>query len=304
MAFTVNAPILNEKVPKSTSYTIEWTDDETNIPYTVDLYKNGVFVQEIDNTITDDWYDWTPDVGLTSDNDYTIKVTDAISNEAASAEFILYTLTVRPLSETVTVGESIDSAKSWYKLLSESISIGDSISRIYSWFRTLSDIILVRDSIIARYITTSYNHMVYHVDFDAWTQFSYIDELRACVLTGGSLTENINLILTNSNTVNKYPGDNITSLDSVLKTRRYDMRMGILRRLWLDFTGSAIVQTRVYNDAYGSPYYKENTIGTYLRKVWRGIAGGYNRGDSFELVITNADIIKNAVVDVSIIGKG
>jgi len=156
-------------------------------------------------------------------------------------------------------------------------------------------------------LCTLYDHFVYHVDFDAWTEFSYIDELRACVLTGGSLTENINLILTNSGTVNKYPGDNTTSTDSVLLTRRYDMQMGILKRLWLDFTGSPTVKTRVYNDAYGSPYYKEYnmaTVSAFLRKIWRWVAGGYNRGDSFELHITNADIIKNAVVDVSIIGKG
>jgi len=146
---------------------------------------------------------------------------------------------------------------------------------------------------------------VYHVDFDAWTQFNSIDELQISLLTGGSLAENINLILTNSGAVNKYPGDSTTTFDAIFKTRRYDMQMGILRRLWLDFTGaSTTVQTRVYNDAYGTPYYKDKSIGTFLRKVWRGVAGGYNRGDSFELHITNADIIKNAVVDVSIIGKG
>ena len=307
MAFTVDTPTLNELVPKDAVYTIDWTDDNSNKPYTIELYKGGVFVAEIDNPVGAFTYEWTPDAGRTTGADYTIKVIDSASNEADSAAFTLYTLHSRSLSETIRPSDGLVRSPNILRAIAETVTPSDAIVRTLNYLRAIAETVLASDTMIVTYITTQYDHFVYHVDFDAWTEFSYIDELRACVLTGGSLTENINLILTNSGTVNKYPGDNTTSTDSVLLTRRYDMQMGILKRLWLDFTGSPTVKTRVYNDAYGSPYYKEYnmaTVSAFLRKIWRWVAGGYNRGDSFELHITNADIIKNAVVDVSIIGKG
>ena len=310
MAFTVDTPTLNELVPKDAVYTIDWTDDADNGDYTVNLYKGGVFVDKIEDGIGVKTYDWTPDAGRTSGADYTIRVTDSAiptPNTAESAAFTLYTLHSRSLSETIRPSDGLVRSPNILRAIAETVTPSDAIVRTLNYLRAIAETVLASDTMIVTYITTQYDHFVYHVDFDAWTEFSYIDELRACVLTGGSLTENINLILTNSGTVNKYPGDNTTSTDSVLLTRRYDMQMGILKRLWLDFTGSPTVKTRVYNDAYGSPYYKEYnmaTVSAFLRKIWRWVAGGYNRGDSFELHITNADIIKNAVVDVSIIGKG
>jgi len=304
VAILITVPAGGERYEVGDPVTLVWTDP-TGIEWDVLLYKNGAYDSDIILNHASKSYNWTVPSKATA-ADYEIYVINDVAESNLSAQFTIATLTTRSISDpTAAITDSVSNTYNWLRSLSESFDpVTDAIVRIYNWVKTLLDYVVPGDSMIVKYITTAYNHMVYHVDFDAWTQFSYIDELRACVLTGGSLTENINLILTNANTVNKYPGDDITSLDSVLKTRRYDMRMGILRRLWLDFTGSATVQTRVYNDAYGSPYYKENTIGTYLRKVWRGIAGGYNRGDSFELLITNADIIKNAVVDVSIIGKG
>lgn len=304
MAFTVDAPTLNEKLPKTVLYTIQWTDGDDRFPYNVDLYKGGVFVESITIGETNKEYDYTPGVGLTTGDDYTVKVTDNMSNEADSAAFTLFTLTQRVLSDTVTVGDGIGTNKATARALSDTISVLDAIVRTYSWARSLSDRVFVRDYMIVNYITTSYNHAVYHVDFDAWTQFSYIDELRSCVLTGGSLTENINLILTNTGVVNKYPGDNVTSQDANFVSKIYDLRMGVLRKIWVDFTGSPSIKTRVYNEDYASPYYKDNTISSFFKRTWRWIANGYNRGNSFELHITNADIIKNAVIDVSIIGRG
>ncbi|MBU2177523.1 MAG: GPI anchored serine-threonine rich family protein, partial [Gammaproteobacteria bacterium] len=204
MAFTVDTPTLNEKVPKSVAYTIQWTDDAGNPPYIINLYKGGVFVVKIDDNIDALTYEWTPNAGRTSGADYTIKITDSglpIPNTAEGAAFTLLTATLRSLSDTVTMGDSLEPVSTVVRSLSDTVTLSDAIVRIRAWIKSLSDTVLIRDTMIVHYITTSYNHMVYHIDFDAWTQFSYIDELRACVLTGGSLTENINLILTNSNTV-------------------------------------------------------------------------------------------------------
>ena len=66
MAFTVDTPTLNQLLPKGAAFDINWTDDSSNLPYTIELYKGGVFVVEINNTVGAFTYEWTPDSGRTT----------------------------------------------------------------------------------------------------------------------------------------------------------------------------------------------------------------------------------------------
>lgn len=301
----VTAPTAGEMLPKGTAYTVTWTDADALPTYTVDLYKGGAFVSNIATDVGGLSTSFTPDTGLTSGSDYTIKVTNDSGGGSTgeSEQFTIYTLHSVAISETVSVSDALEDEVNLLKAIAEIVNVSDSLSTFIDHFRAIVETVNVRDSMIVSLIVSGYYHYVYHLDFDNWTKFTDIDVMWAATLSRGSQMENVTLLLNSSKEVDKYPGGDQTSKDASIVTKIFSYSRMILKKIWADFTSTPQLSSVVYNEDFASPYYKENIISSPQKKTWRGIANGYNRGDSFELRISNADIIKSMKCVVEVIGE-
>jgi hypothetical protein len=152
-------------------------------------------------------------------------------------------------------------------------------------------------------IYANHDHYVYHIDKDRWTKFVYIDLIKAVVLSGGNTLENINLLLDSANEINKYPGASYTSEDAQIKTKKFYMSAGVLKRVKAEYEGSPQIFTRVWNRDYGSPYYAEDELTSIETEKFQTVENGKNRGSAFEVIIKNATRILKIIMDAKPIGR-
>ena len=106
MSIVVTNPISTSKWKKGTEYTITWTGGEDPIEY-VKLYKSAVEIETIGTVFhNSEEINWTPGTGLTTGNDYLIKIYDGI-NTVWSDEFLIYSAFVVHLNDGLGLGDSM-----------------------------------------------------------------------------------------------------------------------------------------------------------------------------------------------------
>jgi len=143
----------------------------------------------------------------------------------------------------------------------------------------------------------------YHIDRNIWTKFKNMDVRDTAILTGGSILDNVNLLLNSSNEVKKYPGDSSVT-DGQMKTKKLYFEKGVLRRVNLEHRSNgnttAFKTLMEKYDVNGEIISKEHTFNDVKTKKWRGVPLGKNRGRSLEFEITNADNIGSIGYDLRI----
>ena len=146
---------------------------------------------------------------------------------------------------------------------------------------------------------------VYHIDFDRWTKFSnlVIKDTPRLLTSQIESADNLNLWLDGDGEVQKYPGSSLTSEETEVKTKSFVMGMGVLERIFADFTGASTdLRSIVFNkDASGGS--KEDTISSPVSVTWRGIGNAFGRGRSFVIRILNAETIRRVSAQFRRIGK-
>jgi len=151
---------------------------------------------------------------------------------------------------------------------------------------------------------------VYHVDRNLWTKFNNMGHgslhksiSQAVSLTGGSQTDNINLIYGHDGDkhIYQYPASAYTSEASTIQTKEMFFEKGILRRVKAGYTGDDKLFSSILikDDVDRSEITKTHTVAMEANK-WRGIPLGYNRGKSVVFQIDNADTIESIMYDLDI----
>ncbi|MBC8526098.1 MAG: hypothetical protein H8D22_04380 [Candidatus Cloacimonetes bacterium] len=174
---------------------------------------------------------------------------------------------------------------------------------------------------------------VYQMDGDYWQgMFHFLNIQAGIILTGGTETENINLILSHipaSTTplINKYPGSDYTLDYCEILTKKYNFDLAVFLKAKFDFetgfvgeyivdgNGNKVVDangefliallggsrleeiySRVFNINY-SDGVQEHQFANVLKNTWQGIPSGKNRGNKIQFRIKNATEIKNLALD-------
>ena len=156
----------------------------------------------------------------------------------------------------------------------------------------VSDQIFLNDELRVIFITAN-SSLVYHINYDAFTRFSAMDAKGFSLFKKGDSEENINLLVTNSNKILKFPGDNITDKDGFIETKRLYLERGVAQRMRLDYEGSLdFIETStlpVEGDESNQKNYSSNTV---QPEKWKEISQSAGRIRSVAFMIFNADIIK------------
>tara|TARA_Y100000593_G_C4310402_1_gene338062 strand:+ start:964 stop:2232 length:1269 start_codon:yes stop_codon:yes gene_type:complete len=139
--------------------------------------------------------------------------------------------------------------------------------------------------------------LVYHLDYDAFTKFTSLDSKEFKLLEKGSLKENVNLLVTNSNKIVKFPGDNITDKDGFIETKRLYLEKGVAQRMRLDYEGSLdFIETSTLPLEGEESNQQNYTTNTIQPEKWEGIPQSAGRVRSVLFRIFNADIIKKFIL--------
>ena len=142
-AIVVTNPISTSKWKKGADYIITWTGGGAEIEY-VKLYKSAVEIETIGYTFQNQGeIPLTPGVGLTTGNDYLIKIFDGIDT-AWSDEFLIYSAFVVQLNDGLGLGDSMSKAPE--KVLSDDLSLSDAVLRFIG--RVLLDNLNLSDAIV------------------------------------------------------------------------------------------------------------------------------------------------------------
>ena len=303
-AINITAPVGAETFKMNEVTSVTWTG-ATGHEVNLYLTKGGVTVDTEHNISDPSPYSYTFPTGLTPGADFRIMLEDdnTLKTDQSGLFTINGTLTVRALAETLTGAITGPDVVINLEVLAETLTAAGSLVYTYNWVRALSEVLNVKSSVIFRIFRDSYDHYVYHIDKDRWTKFSYVDLIKAVVLSGGNTLENINLLLDSVNEINKYPGANYTAIDAQIKTKKFYMGAGVLKRVKTEYEGSPQIFTRVWNRDYGSPYYAEDELTSIETEKFQTVENGKNRGSAFEVIIKNATRILKIITDVKLIGR-
>ena len=143
---------------------------------------------------------------------------------------------------------------------------------------------------------------VYHIHGGKWTRFTNFDIIDTASLTAGSELDNVNLFLTSTNTIKKYPTATSTTETATIQTKEMFFEKGVLRRVKAGFEGSDVdfISYLKKNDVAGVELTKENTIADIESDKWRGVALANSRGKSVSFEIQNAEKIQSIMYDLDI----
>ena len=144
----------------------------------------------------------------------------------------------------------------------------------------------------------------YHIDRNIWTKFVDIDIKDSSILTGGVKTDNVNLLLTQNNSINKYPGTNSVS-SGLIRTKKMYFEKGVLKRVNLEHSSdsneSVIFRTEMEKyDSTGETIIKKHTMNSVPSKKWKGIPLSKNRGRALTFEVENADNISTIGYDLRV----
>jgi len=144
----------------------------------------------------------------------------------------------------------------------------------------------------------------YHIDRNIWTKFVDINIKDSSILTGGVKTDNVNLLLTQNNSVNRYPGTNSVS-SGLIRTKKMYFEKGVLKRVNLEHSSdsneSVIFRTEMEKyDSTGETIIKKHTMNSVPSKKWKGIPLSKNRGRALTFEVENADNISTIGYDLRV----
>ena len=294
-------PTGGESIKIGSPVTVQWGDGVET--YHGTLKKGGASIMTIFSGIEDHSYEWTPVESLVTGNDYTILLTDGAAGSDERGNFTLYHLYLRQLNESVGISDSAPDTIINKFQLSENVSVNDSLAYKYIRQFAIAENIAIGSHVTYRILEYAYNHYVYHIDKDRWTKFSKLDIVKPICIAGGNVLENINLILSSDNKVYKYPSASYTTETAEIRTKKFFIMKGILRRVKTEYEGSPAIYSKVYNNDFASPYYKELLLSPISDGEWKWIANGYNRGSAFEIIIKNADKIFSIYIESKLLGR-
>ena len=148
----------------------------------------------------------------------------------------------------------------------------------------------------------TYISYAYHMTFRMWTTFTGLNIETSSILSRGSESENINLLLNGSDgKIHKYPGDSLTTEAAHIKTMDLFMDSGQIKRAKVAYDGDSDVKLTynlAYNDKDSNNREKSISIDPIQNNTWRGLGELgriYGRVASFE--IENADEIFTIIYD-------
>ena len=104
----------------------------------------------------------------------------------------------------------------------------------------------IRNQYILHDFSTDFSY-VYHLKYGVFYKFKALNFDRGLgrVLSGGTADENINLLISGTKTISKYPGDTDTTTEAFVKSKDFNHRWAEFLRWIVEFTGSADVTTHV-----------------------------------------------------------
>ena len=138
--------------------------------------------------------------------------------------------------------------------------------------------------------------LVYHIGYDVFTKFSTLELKEAKSLTHGQIKENINLLVTNSNKILKFPGDNITDKDGFIETKRLYLEKGVAQNLKVDYEGDLEMSVEAYPLEKDDSNLKSYPISNFTRNKWKGINSSIGRIRAVAFKLINIEKIKNFIV--------
>ena len=148
----------------------------------------------------------------------------------------------------------------------------------------------------------TYISYAYDMTYRMWTTFKGLNIMSSSILSRGSSSENMNLLLNGSDkTIYKYPGDDKTSEDARIKTVDLFMDSGQIKRVKVDYNGNSnanLTYNLAYNDKDSNNIERSQTISSIEKNTWRGLGDLgriYGRVANFE--IENADEIFTIMYD-------
>ena len=148
----------------------------------------------------------------------------------------------------------------------------------------------------------TYISYAYDMTYRMWTTFKGMNIISSSILSRGSESENLNLLLNGSDrTIYKYPGEEYTSEDARIKTMDLFMDSGLIKRVKVAYNGDSdakLTYNLAYNDKDSNNIERSQEIDAIEKNAWRGLGDLgriYGRVANFE--IENADEIFTIIYD-------
>lgn len=148
----------------------------------------------------------------------------------------------------------------------------------------------------------TYISYAYDMTYRMWTTFKGLNIMSSSILSRGSSSENMNLLLNGSDkTIYKYPGDDKTREDARIKTMDLFMDSGQIKRVKVAYNGDSdakLTYNLAYNDKDSNNIERSQEIDAIEKNTWRGLGDLgriYGRVANFE--IENADEIFTIIYD-------
>lgn len=137
--------------------------------------------------------------------------------------------------------------------------------------------------------------LVYHLDYDSFTKYSGLDAKEFSAMIKGSEKDNINLIISNSNKIFKFPGKNITDKDGFIETKTLYLERGVAQKIMLEHEGEVdFIETNTL-PVEGQGEEKSHTIDKFENEKYVMLPQNIGRIRSIAFKFFNIDKIKKFI---------
>ena len=161
--------------------------------------------------------------------------------------------------------------------------------------RSMSNYIIIDDSVEIMYIPYQ-QEVVYHIDHDAFTKFTQLDIKASESINYGESEENTNLLVTNSNKILKFPGDNVTNKDAIIETKTLYLEKGVAQNMKIMYEGEAKVNIEAYQLEQSDSDKKTFPITSIEKNKWLGINPKIGRIRALAFKFFNLKKIENFIL--------
>lgn len=139
---------------------------------------------------------------------------------------------------------------------------------------------------------------------EAWTEFKGLDIKQAVILSRGDVDGNVNLFLTDDNSINQYPGSNYTAKEAFVTTKEFAYDIVVLQKFRLEFEGGTpeILTIVESQDSDNPDNKKYQTFTNLTTDVWQTVPPAYARGERVTFKIADAETLQSLIFRAKVKG--